>query len=187
MSIQYPSPVSQDQHRLNLIKDRVIRKNMAISQRAKRKNHPCLDFKKLWDMVKENAEQGFYCEYCGCHLTIYNDNSQGNNRGFSLDHCIPLVRGGKNRVDNIAVCCQECNFKKLNLTDKEYRSLLSNPKLDPKTFHKTHEGYILCPYCNSFHIIKSGKRELKEGEAQKYFCKHCNRGFSQNNTYCGEQ
>ena len=38
---------------------------------------------------------------------------------------------------------------------------------------------ITCSYCNSKDIKKSGKRKGRSGNIQKYFCKKCNRYFSE--------
>ena len=36
-----------------------------------------------------------------------------------------------------------------------------------------------CPYCNSDkHAIKAGLRHIRQGTIQKYYCKHCNKYFT---------
>ena len=42
------------------------------------------------------------CPYCWCMLT--------NNK--SLDHRVPLARGGAHSISNVVVCCRSCNSKK---------------------------------------------------------------------------
>lgn len=39
----------------------------------------------------------------------------------SLEHKIPISRGGNNDYENLAVACQSCNCKKYNKTEQEYR------------------------------------------------------------------
>ena len=51
------------------------------------------------------------CEYCQEDIT--------ERSNLTLDHVVPLSKGGSNEVDNILISCTECNLKKddLLLTD----------------------------------------------------------------------
>ena len=42
------------------------------------------------------------CEYCGCNI----DDS------YTIDHVVPIVKGGDNVITNLLLCCQSCNSKK---------------------------------------------------------------------------
>lgn len=59
------------------------------------------------------------CHYCGNDLD-----------DFHRDHKIPLVRGGRNDIVNIALACPPCNLKKNRKTDDEFFHFL-------KTFEGT--------------------------------------------------
>lgn len=48
-------------------------------------------------------EQGFRCAYCGGFFLPSE---------FTLDHIIPISKGGATRLVNCVVCCKECNSKK---------------------------------------------------------------------------
>jgi len=50
------------------------------------------------------------CYYCSGHFT---------KELLTMDHVIPVVRGGRSRRSNVVVCCKECNSKKQNLTPVE--------------------------------------------------------------------
>lgn len=50
------------------------------------------------------------CEYCGKDCT---DN-------YHIDHKLPLYRGGKNNIENLAFCCPKCNWSKGKKTAEEY-------------------------------------------------------------------
>jgi len=43
------------------------------------------------------------CAYCGTHLTFQN---------ATLDHIIPLGRGGSAGIENVTLACADCNRKK---------------------------------------------------------------------------
>lgn len=57
-----------------------------------------------------------YCFYCGDQLS---------RRTQSIDHMVPLSRGGRNSYDNIVDACRECNTEKGCLTDEEFRAVLA--------------------------------------------------------------
>jgi 5-methylcytosine-specific restriction endonuclease McrA len=69
---------------------------------------------QLRDLVEEALDSGF-CPFCACPLT---------EEGLSVDHQMPVSRGGRHEFDNLAVVCQRCNEVKGRLTRTEYRALL---------------------------------------------------------------
>ena len=54
------------------------------------------------------------CYYCGAKLTK-------NNR--TLDHLYPRDYGGISIVDNLVPCCKQCNTRKRNLNEEEFRTI----------------------------------------------------------------
>ncbi|MGL5480224.1 MAG: HNH endonuclease [Clostridium sp.] len=56
------------------------------------------------------------CFYCGKELKI---------KQRTIDHIIPLNRGGKTEYNNLIVCCKQCNIEKGDMTIKEYRKYLT--------------------------------------------------------------
>lgn len=42
-----------------------------------------------------------------------------------LEHRTPLIRGGTNEYNNLAIACRSCNSKKHSKTEEEYGNLLS--------------------------------------------------------------
>lgn len=57
------------------------------------------------------------CYYCGVRLT-----RKGTRRDSSstVDHKIPLARGGDRSRENCVRCCRKCNGRKGSLTDAEF-------------------------------------------------------------------
>jgi len=43
---------------------------------------------------------------------------------LTMDHVVPLTRGGKSVKGNLAVCCKECNTRKKNLLPLEWDEYL---------------------------------------------------------------
>jgi 5-methylcytosine-specific restriction endonuclease McrA len=55
------------------------------------------------------------CRYCGDRITV---------KTFSLDHRMPVARGGTFSKENVQIVCHKCNGAKGNLTASEYQQLL---------------------------------------------------------------
>lgn len=57
------------------------------------------------------------CIYCGKQL------EETDRRGYSIDHIIPISHGGKKVLDNYVACCNQCNWKKADMTVYEFLGL----------------------------------------------------------------
>jgi len=81
------------------------------------------EFSKRTIYMRDN----YTCQYCGksydpAHLT--------------LDHILPVSRGGRSVWENLVTCCIPCNLKKGNQTPREAgMTLISKPKPSPVHFH----------------------------------------------------
>ena len=62
---------------------------------------------------------GHCCEYCFSQLRFSPD-------PFSVEHIVPLAKGGKNEDENLALACQGCNNHKY----------ISTTAIDPVTGHE---------------------------------------------------
>ena len=67
---------------------------------------------------KRKRSQGF-CYYCGGYFAP---------QALTMDHIIPLAKGGRSTKINIAVACKECNNAKKNLLPNEWESYLQRLK-----------------------------------------------------------
>ena len=63
-----------------------------------------------WDVVCLYAEDDV-CSYCNIPVTLDT---------VTFDHCIPLSRGGDNRLHNLVSSCYDCNSLKGTMTHIEY-------------------------------------------------------------------
>ena len=52
----------------------------------------------------------YRCQYCGRMLSVY---------AATMDHLLPLCRGGRNAWENIVAACRPCNHRKGNRTPEE--------------------------------------------------------------------
>ncbi len=59
------------------------------------------------------------CYYCGAKVGMKN---------LTMDHIIPLSRGGKSTRENIVPACKECNNKKKYLLPVEWEEYLKRIK-----------------------------------------------------------
>jgi 5-methylcytosine-specific restriction endonuclease McrA len=53
------------------------------------------------------------CHYCGRHV---------GNKSLTLDHVIPLIRGGRSVRGNMVPACKDCNFTKQSLLPWEWEA-----------------------------------------------------------------
>lgn len=59
------------------------------------------------------------CHYCGDRI---------GPRGLTMDHVVPLIRGGKSARGNVVPACKACNSKKQSLLPWEWDLYLQSLK-----------------------------------------------------------
>lgn len=78
-------------------------------------------------MAKEKRARMFQqtpdCGLCGVRMNL--DYGKGNRAKATIDHKLPLSRGGRNTQNNLWLVCQLCNSLKGNLTVEEFVELRS--------------------------------------------------------------
>lgn len=57
------------------------------------------------------AEQGTNCAYCRVP-TVTQPAPGERHRERTLDHIVPLSKGGADTIDNVCCCCRSCNARK---------------------------------------------------------------------------
>ena len=63
------------------------------------------------EWLNKLRKHGQHCHYCGKPLTL---------KAVSVDHTIPLSRGGLHVIDNVEPVCQSCNHHKHARTPEEF-------------------------------------------------------------------
>ena len=55
------------------------------------------------------------CHYCGQRF---------HPSELTMDHVVPMIRGGKSTRSNVVTACQDCNQKKNNMVPSEWQEYL---------------------------------------------------------------
>lgn len=66
---------------------------------------------------KRFKKQAGNCAYCGVPMVI---EPQGSRPLATLDHVIPISRGGEHHWENAVCACEKCNHSKGDLTAAEF-------------------------------------------------------------------
>lgn len=69
-------------------------------------------FKKKW-----TEYYGYHCAYC----------TKDCEELSTIDHIVPLSKGGGNTLDNLVMACYRCNQQKGNLSLSEFKPLMLQP------------------------------------------------------------
>ena len=111
--------------------------------------------KDLMVKIKENNKH--VCYYCGKNITDPDD--------LTVDHKIPVARGGQTVEFNLVISCKNCNLTKSNLNESEYRSILN----EAIELMKTTKLYDIILFNNSLESAMEFKKLQisKKSEYQK--------------------
>ncbi|CAG37606.1 HNH endonuclease [Desulfotalea psychrophila] len=66
--------------------------------------------KTRWWQQKTSSGLCYYCS----KKVLYKD--------VTMDHLVPLARGGRSSKDNLVPCCKDCNNKKKNMLPLEWEA-----------------------------------------------------------------
>ena len=59
------------------------------------------------------------CHYCGSKIA---------HKNLTMDHLVPLARGGRSKKNNLVPSCKDCNNKKKNMLPLEWEEYLEKQK-----------------------------------------------------------
>jgi len=82
-----------------------------------------------WSRNKVLKRDNYTCIFCGISVGDERGGRVLRHRSFTLDHLIPLSKGGKNTWGNTACACYQCNHRKADRSPHEAgMKLLWEPK-----------------------------------------------------------
>ncbi|MEW6115999.1 MAG: HNH endonuclease [Nitrospirota bacterium] len=64
------------------------------------------------------------CYYCGTRVSA---------KELTMDHLVPLIRGGRSVKSNIVTACKECNNKKKHMLPSEWEEYLVRLDCDERS------------------------------------------------------
>ena len=107
--------------------------------------------KEIMNKVKQSSNN---CYYCGCKL---------NNNQKTIDHKLPMSRGGKTIKDNLVVSCIDCNQDKDSMTEDEFNKFneIIQKEIDESVSIK-YLTTLLMTYKDILDKLEQSKLELKQ-------------------------
>ncbi|MDD4972338.1 MAG: HNH endonuclease [Paludibacter sp.] len=110
--------ISNDQkERLSPIIIKLIKIKTNINNRAKKRGQ--FDNITVEDLIFLVKSQNGKCFYCKKDVKMYEDNRKYSD-ALSFDHKLSMGLGGTNTLNNIVMCCKECNQKRNTADQKKY-------------------------------------------------------------------
>ena len=97
---------------------------------------------RAWKELQLKCNSNPICRYCGQQL---------NSKSATVDHLIPLDRGGLSNEDNFGLACSDCNYAKANMTEEEYISF--------------KKGIGPCSHNRNMHLFR--EQEISMSKAKK--------------------
>ncbi len=106
ISKSYNTGITLDKVSYNRIKNKIYRSRF--------KDAGKIDRKVVQLVYEDNIKKygTLTCVYCLERIDFGKD---------SLDHKIPISRGGSHEYNNLVICCRRCNSKKHTKTDTEFK------------------------------------------------------------------
>ncbi len=89
----------------NMVDEREIKREKEKARRLRRTN---------WWYARVQKGECYYCR-----RLVGREN-------LTMDHVVPLIRGGKSRKGNLVAACKECNSKKKYLLPLEWEEYLKD-------------------------------------------------------------
>lgn len=83
--------------------------------------------KKERDKARKLRASQWWKRKCALGICHYCKNNFLH-RDLTMDHVIPLARGGKSEKFNLVTCCKDCNTKKKHLLPSEWESYMVSLK-----------------------------------------------------------
>ena len=92
------------------------------------------DRKATWSKWGVLRRDNYTCVYCGLHT--------GHRIGFTVDHIIPRIQGGRNSWGNTACACRPCNKRKGGRTPHQAGMPMRFEPKTPRTSYLIVSGQV---------------------------------------------
>jgi 5-methylcytosine-specific restriction endonuclease McrA len=97
-------PVNRD-----LTKTILLRYYNCCRRGLKYKNAVLINYTQIENMVRDSLANGFQCPICKVTMAINSGQTEIESPVYSIEHIVPLSKGGENAIDNLTICCRKCN------------------------------------------------------------------------------
>lgn len=72
----------------------------------------------ILDLRRRDGDESFICPYCEKPMeNNWRAIEQKHPLSVSIDHIVPVVEGGKTKLDNLVLCCRSCNKKRSKMPE----------------------------------------------------------------------
>lgn len=82
-----------------------------------------IDIKREKNIAREIRKSGWWKRKCSQGRCYY-CNSKVNPKELTMDHIVPIIRGGKSTRSNIVAACKECNSRKKYMLPLEWEEYI---------------------------------------------------------------
>lgn len=71
-----------------------------------------LPYKTLWNQFGEILvnDYGMVCFYCA--VPVFRTRYEDAPNKVTIDHVVPISKGGRTELSNLVICCKQCNQEK---------------------------------------------------------------------------
>lgn len=83
------------------------------------------DIKREKRIAREIRKSAWWKRKCA-NSRCYYCNAKINPKELTMDHVVPLIRGGKSTKSNVVTACKECNSKKKHMLPIEWKAYLNS-------------------------------------------------------------
>ena len=135
------------------VKKKISIRYYSLRTRCKRLNIEPPKKELIFQIAKENYENGFKCSYCDTVLSI-NPLHPYKSTVISIDHKIPLANNGTNKKENIIICCYRCNIVKGTMKYKIFLKLLKILKKE-NALDEVLDGMFQSRFANKLERVKN--------------------------------
>ncbi len=73
-------------------------------------------------LARHVERQNRRCAYCGIPMFLPPERGKPADRRATLDHVVPLTRGGADSEENTVAACEACNLAKADMTAHAFRT-----------------------------------------------------------------